>query len=127
MKLHVQNQCARMKLIDRAAATLNVIKTPKSNIFVGYTAADWSGSTIKYDSTAFLFSLVKSYNIPVKMNHNNLPGKCQVICYCDPYYAVVFGGCQDIECYNSLNDCYSNMAYSYKLTSFYQLIWRSIL
>ena len=45
------------------------------------------------------------------MNHNNLPGKCQVICYCDPYYAVVFGGCQDKDCYNSLNDCYSNMAF----------------
>ena len=53
--------------------TLVVIKSSNSNIFGGYTNADWSGyyismtQTYQYDSNAFLFSLVNSYNYPVKM------------------------------------------------------------
>ena len=109
---------------DEAAATLTVIKTQNSNIFGGYTAADWSGSAIKYDSTAFLFSLVNSYNLPVKMNHVNRVGIYWAI-YCDPYYGIIFGAGNDLVCYNYSNDCNSNLGYSYQLPSFLNATYNS--
>ena len=45
--------------VNGVHGTLTIIKGRNSNIFGGYTFADWSGEQLfKYDSTAFLFSLV---------------------------------------------------------------------
>lgn len=56
---------------DGVLGTLILVKTNNANIFGGFTKADWYSSVgylPKYDDDAFLFSLVNSYNIPVKMN-----------------------------------------------------------
>ena len=95
--------------------TLTVIKTKNSNIFGGYTSADWSGdSQYKSDSTAFLFSLVNSYNVPVKMNVT----QSNMAIYCYSGYSFVFGGGsgRDLSCY--IDQCYSNLGNSYQLPSF---------
>lgn len=56
------------KRCDNITNTLTVIKSSKSFIFGGFTTLDWSGNvTFKYDSNAFLFSLINSYDMPVKM------------------------------------------------------------
>jgi len=53
---------------DGILGTLVLIKSENSNIFGGYTEADWKiDYSNKYDAKAFLFSLINSYNIPVKM------------------------------------------------------------
>ena len=96
---------------DDVAGTLTVIKVNNSNIFGGYTSADWSGDgQFKSDSTAFLFSLVNSYNLSVKMEI--LPDTWAI--YCHPDFNVIFGA--DLLCYQ--NQCFSNFGYSYQLPSF---------
>ena len=57
---------------DNMSGTLVLMKTKNLNIFGGYTAADWSGTKYKYDSTAYMFSLVNSYKSAVKMSISNL-------------------------------------------------------
>ena len=53
---------------DGILGTLVLIKSENSNILGGYTEADWKiDYSNKYDAKAFLFSLINSYNIPVKM------------------------------------------------------------
>ena len=53
---------------NRILGTLVVIRAGINEIFGGYTEADWSGSGLyKYDSNAFIFSLVNNYNITFKM------------------------------------------------------------
>jgi len=48
--------------------TLVLIKSENSNIFGGFTKANWGlNNGYEYDYEAFLFSLVNSYNTPVKM------------------------------------------------------------
>ena len=57
---------------DNYGSTLVVIKSIYNNIFGGFTSAYWNNDyhwgEYKYDSSAFLFSLVNNYRIPVKMN-----------------------------------------------------------
>ena len=95
-----------------AAGTLTVIKTKNSNIFGGYTSADWSGDGYKSDSTAFLFSLVNSYNVSVKMNVS----RTYYAIYSSPTYGIAFGGGYDLFC--SYDQCYSYLGNSYQLPSF---------
>ena len=98
---------------DGVPATLTVIKSLNSNIFGGYTAADWSGNQLyKYDSTAFLFSLVNSYNVTVKMNITKL----MPAIFSYPYYSIAFGTGNDLKCSN--DQCSSNLGYSYQLPSY---------
>ena len=53
---------------DGALGTLVLIKSENSNIFGGFTKANWGLNTgWQTDSESFLFSLVNSYNTPVKM------------------------------------------------------------
>ena len=94
------------------SATLTVIKSRNSNIFGGFTSAEWSGNAWKFDSTAYLFSLVNSYNVSVKMNVTQ-PNNA---IYAHPYYSVNFGGGHDLYC--SYDQCYSYLGYSYQLPSF---------
>ena len=99
---------------DQFTGTLSVIKTQNSNIFGGYTSADWSGVQYKSDSTAFLFSLVNSYNVSVKMNI--IQEKYAINCY--PLYSVVFGGGHDLFCSSYYNIYKSNLGHSYQLPNF---------
>jgi len=58
--------------------TLVLIKSENSNIFGGFTKANWGLNTgYQTDYEAFLFSLVNSYNTPVKM------------LVAGPYYAIL--------------------------------------
>jgi hypothetical protein len=96
--------------------TLTVIKTSSNttNIFGGYTQADWSGYTWQYDSNAFLFSLVNSYNTPVKM----LVFNPQNAIYASSYYGPTFGGGHDLYLSSDSSYGYSNLGYSYQVPSF---------
>ena len=99
---------------DGYQGTFIVMKSNYSNIFGGYTSADWSGyHQYKYDSSSFLFSLVNSYNVSVKMNILNL----NYAIYASPSYGVYFGSGSDLYCYDNLN-CYSYFSGSYQLPSF---------
>jgi hypothetical protein len=59
--------------VNGSLNTLMVIKTTDSFVFGGFTTKDWAtASDIGYvtDSNAFLFSLINSFNNPVKMPIN---------------------------------------------------------
>ena len=97
--------------------TLVIIKSKNGYIFGGYTEADWSGSgEYKYDSKAFLFSLVNAYNTPVKMNISNP----SYAIYSNPSYGPTFGYNHDLYFSDQSNpkNGYSNLGYSYKLPNF---------
>jgi len=95
--------------------TLVVVRAGENQIFGGYTQADWSGYSYKYDSNAFLFSLVNSYNITVKM---------PVI---RPEYAIytydssgpTFGAGHDFYINSNGSSGYSNLGQAYQLPSFF--------
>jgi hypothetical protein len=100
---------------DGNTGTLVVIKSSNSNIFGGYTQADWSGYySYQYDSNAFLFSLVNSYNIPVKMLVTNP----QNAIYTSQYYGPTFGGGHDLYINSDSSYGYSNLGNSYQVPSF---------
>jgi len=112
------NVSALHSKVDGINGTLTVIQTPNLNIFGGYTGADWSGNWgSKYDSTAFLFSLVNNYSIPVKMNVINP----YYAIYASFYYGPVFGSGYDLYTllyyYNSKYG-YSNFGYNYEYPYF---------
>ena len=96
---------------DAVSATLIVIKSKNSNIFGGFTSADWSGRGFyKYDTTAYLFSLVNTYNYPIKINVS----EPNYAVYTSPYYSIAFGSYFDLEC--SDNQCSASyLGYSFKL------------
>ena len=96
---------------DGVQGTLTVIKTQNSNIFGGYTSVDWSGYGYKSDPTAFLFSLVNSYNVSVKMNVS----QSNTAIYSYSGYSFVFGDGHDLFCY--IDQSYSNLGNSYQLPS----------
>ena len=99
---------------DGIERTLTVIKSENSNIFGGYTSVDWSGNHYNSDSTAYLFSLVNTYNESVQMN------VIQSIyaTFTRPEYYISFGGGPDLRCSDELVQCYSNLGHSYQLPSF---------
>ncbi len=85
---------------DGVQGTFIVMKSNYSNIFGGYTSADWSGNyQYKYDSSAFLFSLVNSYNMSLKMNIISTNNAI----YTGSSYSVTFGGGFDLSCYDNQN------------------------
>ena len=94
--------------------TLVVVKSNNSNIFGGYTEADWSGSGFAFDTNAFLFSLVNSYNTSVKMNII----KTQYAIYASSNYGPTFGEGHDLYVGSDGTQGYSNLGYSYQLPSF---------
>lgn len=99
---------------DGVQGTFIVMKSNYSNIFGGYTSADWSGYyQYKYDSSAFLFSLVNSYNMSLKMNIINT----NTAIYTGSSYSVTFGGGFDLSCYDN-QKCYSYLGNTYQLPSF---------
>ena len=100
---------------DGYQGTLVVIKSKNSNIFGGYTEADWSGyNKYKFDTNAFLFSLVNSYNTSVKMNII----QPQNAIYASSYYGPTFGGGHDLYVALDSSYAYSNLGHSYQLPSF---------
>ena len=100
---------------DGYQGTLVVIKSKNSNIFGGYTEADWSSDyQHKFDTNAFLFSLVNSYNTSVKMNII----KTQYAIYASSNYGPTFGEGHDLYVGSDGTQGYSNLGYSYQLPSF---------
>ena len=94
--------------------TLTVIKSKNSNIFGGFTSADWSDHGHKSDPTAFLFSLVNGFSVSVKMNVRS-DGNNAI--YSSTNYSIGFGeGGYDLRCDN--DKCESNLGLSYKLPNF---------
>jgi hypothetical protein len=100
---------------NRILGTLVVIRAGINEIFGGYTEADWSGSGLyKYDSNAFIFSLVNNYNITFKMPVI-IP---QYAIYASNSYGPTFGGSHDFYINSDGSSCYSNLGHSYQLPSF---------
>jgi hypothetical protein len=96
--------------------TLIVIKSNNnSNIFGGYTEADWSLIGYQYDPNAFLFSLINTYNTPVKMLVT-YPQEAIYSYY--SYYGPTFGSGLDLYINDGGSYSYSNLGYSYQLPSF---------
>ena len=98
--------------------TLTVIKTINSFIFGGYTEADWDGYDYYYknDPNAFIFSLVNSLYIPVKMKVK--PSSYAI--YSDISYGPTFGEGHDFyisDQSNTNTDSYSYIS-SYEMPDF---------
>jgi hypothetical protein len=95
--------------------TLVVIRAGINEIFGGYTEADWSSSgQYEYDSNAFIFSLVNTYNITVKMPVI-IPGYA---IFASDNYGPTFGGGHDFYINSDGSYGYSNLGYAYQLPSF---------
>ena len=101
--------------------TLVVIRAGLNEIFGGYTEADWSDNyQFKYDSNAFLFSLVNSHNLIVKMSIINP----DYAIYTADNHGPTFGnGDLTTRTVSGVNavDCsigYSNLGSTYQLPSF---------
>ena len=92
--------------------TLVVAKTSTNStqqfIFGGYTESDWSGG--RYDSNAFIFSLINAYNKSVKMN------------VFKPQHAILsapqYGPCFYDLCIVGVGYGFSNLGDSYSVPSF---------
>ena len=98
---------------DGYLRTLTVIKAVNSsNIFGGYTEADWTSSSWKSDPNAFLFSLVNAYNTSVKLNV--VSPSYSIFAYST--YLPTFGSGHDLTCGNT-GSCYSNLGNAYQLPS----------
>jgi hypothetical protein len=101
--------------------TLTIIKSNSNsnsseNIFGGYTEQDWSGyGQYKNDPFAFLFSLVNTYKISVKMPVI-LPQSAIYTYY--NYYGPSFGGGNDLYINGDGSAGSSNLGHTYQLPSF---------
>jgi hypothetical protein len=102
--------------------TLTLVSTNNySNIFGGYTKADWSGSGYKGDSDAFLFSLVNAFNSSFKMPINSIFTWGAITARSD--YGPIFGICRDFYInnngsYGSYDNCVGAKLYTYQFPSF---------
>jgi len=101
--------------------TLVVIRAGLNEIFGGYTEADWSDNyRFKNDSNAFLFSLVNSYNLIVKMPIINPDYAIYTADYCGPTFGdndlsiSTFSGVDNVD----VSIGYSNLGRTYQLPSF---------
>jgi hypothetical protein len=96
--------------------TLVVVRAGENQIFGGYTEQDWNGySQYKNDPFAFLFSLVNTYNISVKMPVI-LPQYAIYTYY--NYYGPSFGGGNDLHINGDGSAGSSNLGHAYQLPSF---------
>lgn len=97
--------------------TLTIIKTKSGNIFGGYLSSSWSnyGYSV-FDDTAFIFSLINSYNIPVKINVT----KSKSAVYSYYFYGPTFGNGFDIYIPDNFDTSsgYSNLGNSYAIPNF---------
>lgn len=100
---------------DNYNNTLIVIKSSFSNIFGGFTTANWTGERIyKNDPNAFIFSLVNQHNTPTKLNVIDSNKAIQVFSNYGPVFGV-----SDLVITNMSNVTYSD-SFSY-LGRSYQL------
>lgn len=97
---------------DNKSNTLIVIKTNTSNVFGGYTQADWSGPST-YDPNSFLFSLTNSYNKSVKMN----VVQPERAIYPYSYFGPTFGIGYDMYTaqYSNYGNSFSNLGHAFSL------------
>lgn len=86
---------------DGVAKTLTLVKSNNSNIFGGYTEAQWDSSGVtKSDPKAFLFSLENKEKQPIKINIKN-----GVAIFCNSILGPTFGYEHK---YRSYHDRYGN-------------------
>jgi len=96
--------------------TLSIVKSRNGYIFGGYTQADWSGYwNYKYDSNAFLFSLINGYNTSVKMP---IIYPSYAI-YASDYYGPTFGSGYSLYIADQAD--INRNSYSYLYGSIYQI------
>jgi hypothetical protein len=110
---------------DYKSNTFTIIKSSNGNIFGGYTNACWDSNKIchyKYDSEAFLFSLVNVHKQPVKIN---ISQNFEKAIYCSKRYGIAFGS-EATELAvppfneNDMRNGYSNLGKS-RMSTCYQL------
>jgi hypothetical protein len=96
---------------DGLLNTLVVVKSSNGYVFGGFTAVDWSSggslSNYKYDSSAFMFSLINKYNYPFKMKIINP----DYAVYASDYMGPVFGSGNDL----AISDDSDKNYYSYAM------------
>ena len=134
MKLCEFNQTNRFKLLYRASRDgfssndfhskcdghSNTLTIYKANgfIFGGFTSACWQScqpAQWKFDSNAFLFSLINKENKPCKMKIK--ADKHQYAIYCNLDYGPTFGGGGDIEIVSNSNankESFTFLGWAYK-------------
>jgi len=108
---------------DGVLGTLILVKTNNANIFGGFTKADWYSSVgyfPKYDDDAFLFSLVNSYNIPVKMNIITPSNAIVAADYLGPFFGDYINSNCDLCFADSADSSYgsSSVGNYYQLPSY---------
>jgi hypothetical protein len=99
--------------VDGILSTYIIIKSTNGNIFGGYTKADWKATTNSYtsDSSAYIFSLVNTYNYPCKLKQvqANSPVSIRSLNEAGP----IFGNGYDIFIANQSNSNTNSMSYFY--------------
>ncbi|CAH3168554.1 unnamed protein product [Porites lobata] len=110
---------------DNKGPTVTIIRVGGTYIFGGYTKISWSGSgcQARYDSQAFLFSLVNKPGwAPVKLPQTGQHSSNDNSIYDCSSYGPIFGGGHDIIIYNyapSSGSSSTNLGYSYSPPSGY--------
>jgi hypothetical protein len=81
---------------DNQSSTLTIIRAEKSNyIFGGFTTSFWDNSNqYKSDPNAFLFSLTKKDDKPLKMKIDSNHTRYSI--YCSSKFGLTFGSGSDI-------------------------------
>ena len=99
---------------DNILGTLIIIKTLNSNIFGGFTLANWLNSGWRTDTNAFIFSLINQFNYPIRLNIIN----SSYAIYANSSLGPTFGNGNDIiiaDQSNSNLNSYSNLGSAYQL------------
>ncbi len=95
---------------DGVLGTLTVVKSENSNIFGGYTKANWSFiRQYQYDSDTFLFSLINANNTPLTMTIS----RPEYAIYANPYPIFGFS-----DLFINGTNGYSDLGANYELPIF---------
>ena len=70
-----------------------IVKTTNGNVFGGFTRGLWNGSVWVNDPSAYIFSLVNTYNYPCKLNVISTQAANSIRAV--PSYGPAFGGGYD--------------------------------
>jgi hypothetical protein len=99
-------------LCDKYKESIVVIKSESNDIFGGYSADTWGGSSYSSNPKSFLFSLVNSANMPQMLKSKGQGNET----YRYASYGPTFGSGHDIYICNASNttgSSYSNFPYSF--------------
>lgn len=99
---------------DNKRETLTIIESSNGNIFGGYTDVCWSSTpSYKFDSNAFLFSLINLHKKPEKIRINK---NYEFAIYCDSDFGPAFGAGELVATKlnkNNMKEGFSNLHFSY--------------